>query len=165
MGSEFSRNALELYRKSNKPLRCKSCVEQAQRAERDAASSRAAPTSVFTGKATDGGAAEAGAETPLKCSACTEDRPPNAFNKTQLRKPGDKRRCRECVAQAEDAEKAALASSKVDKLAAAEKRVAEAGKGGNAVEKLQAAAALSALQAEAVTGLKPTKLLRVKTRR
>ena len=155
MGSEFSRKALDLYRKSAKPLRCKSCIEKAQEAERESASRRALSE---TGKAVQEAVL-------LKCSACSEERPQDAYNKTQLRKPENNRRCRECVAQAEATEKAALALSKAEKLAAAERRVAEADMGGSAAEKLKAAAALSALQAETVTGLKPTKLLRMKTKK
>ena len=154
MGSEFSRKAMDLYRKSAKPLRCKSCIEKAQEVERDLASHRVVTD---TRKSIE--------VAVLLCSACSEEKPQEAYNKTQLRKQEKSRRCRECVTQAEIAEKATLASSKEEKLAAAEKRVAKADKGGSAVEKLQAAAALSALQAEIVTGLKPTKLLRVRTRK
>ena len=131
MGSEFSRKALELYRKSAKPLRCKSCTEKAQKAERELASHHA-----ISDSATEGAVL-------LKCSACLEERPQNAYNKTQLRKPENSRRCRECVTQAEASEKAALASSKAEKLATAERRVAEADIGGSATEKLKAAAALA----------------------
>lgn len=157
MGSEFSKKMLEIHRKSDKPLRCKQCTEATARAEQAAAAEKVAkvPASSSSGNA------EGSSET-AKCSACKKDLSTDLFNKNQLRKGDDKRRCRECVQSAEEEEKKKIEGGKAAKIAAAEERVAQAR---TPAEQLKATAELSALQAETVTGLKPVVLGGVKGRK
>jgi hypothetical protein len=143
MAEEFSKKSCENFKKHNKPMKCKLCTEAASKAEQEAAASSSKIAS-------SSDAAES-----VICSACTQSLPTDSFNKTQLRKPDDKRRCRECVVKAEENEKTTNAANKSAKLAAAEERVAKANASGTPAEQLKATAELSALQAETVTGLKP----------
>lgn len=160
MGEEFSRKALELFRKSGKPMKCRICTEQAQREEQTAAAMNAMKRDETTCDSTIAGCAEVAAKM-ARCSACKRDLPSDAYNKNQLRKGEDKRRCRTCVQQAEEAEKKKIDEDKTEKIAAAEERVAKAS---TPAEQLRAVSELSALQAEIVTGLKPIVLGGVKGR-
>lgn len=139
----FSNKALENHRKSNKPLKCKECIEAAQKAEQSQAAAKTAS------KSSD--------ETAM-CSACQRDLSVGAFNKTQLRKGEDQRRCRECILKAEEDERETVVAAKASRKKYLEEQLEKAEKSGNASEKCKFAAALSAFEAELVTGLKPVLL-------
>eukprot|EP00282_Hemiselmis_andersenii_P002737 CAMPEP_0114174190 /NCGR_PEP_ID=MMETSP0043_2-20121206/36256_1 /TAXON_ID=464988 /ORGANISM="Hemiselmis andersenii, Strain CCMP644" /LENGTH=110 /DNA_ID=CAMNT_0001272275 /DNA_START=1 /DNA_END=330 /DNA_ORIENTATION=+ len=76
----------------NAPLKCIECVEKAQALEREAAAQKRAQAAA-SGEGSGGEA--------HVCSACKEEKPALAFNKTQLNKGEGKQRCQECVAKAE----------------------------------------------------------------
>jgi hypothetical protein len=75
----------------------------------------------------------------------------------QLAKGAEKQKCRTCVADAEKAAAEELELGKERKLADARQRLRLAEATGSAKDKLEAATALSALEAQLVTGLKPIK--------
>lgn len=171
MAAEFSRNSMDGFRRQNKPLRCKECISKAQQAEiisRVEIVSHSCFDLSPKEKEDDESSSKIGKEERserVQCSQCFLELHFDAFNKTQLRKGENKRRCKDCVTLAGTAEKTAVTYAKAAKMKAAQERVANAEKCGSAAEQLQAAAALSALQAEMVTGLKPVKLLRMKKRK
>ena len=154
MGSEFSKKALENYRKSGKALRCKLCTDEIAKAEQAEA---AAKTTKVPASSSEGGVGE----TTARCRACGKELSVDLFNKNQLRKGDDKRRCRDCVRLAEEEEKKKIEDTKAGKIAAAEAQLLSAR---TPAEQLKATAELSALQAETVTGLKPVVLGGVKGR-
>jgi hypothetical protein len=152
MATEFSKKALELYRKQDKPLRCQQCVQEAAALER-AASRNAAAVAIAA-------SSEAGEEEPTRvCAACHESRPQSSYNRNQWNNKAEGvARCIRCIdASAEQvvAESAAVLSAK---LQAAEAAVEEAKRTGHIGKILQAESVLSALQAEHVTGLQPVRM-------
>ena len=154
VGDEFSKKALEKYRKTGGKLKCKQCTQQQEETERQAA---AAKRAAAAGPATDDG--DSSGET-LKCKACEKDLTASQFNKNQWSKGAGKARCRECVEKALQDEKQQHASAQTAKLQAAKDKVAQANASGNASAILKAESELAALEAEKVTGLKPVRMNR-----
>eukprot|EP00164_Ancoracysta_twista_P012067 GFYU01018820.1.p1 GENE.GFYU01018820.1~~GFYU01018820.1.p1 ORF type:complete len:215 (-),score=50.02 GFYU01018820.1:100-744(-) len=158
VAAEFSKKMLEKRRMDSLfKIKCKMCVENVQKAERDAAKAKqaaaAASVSVTSG---DGGQEDAGPEERHKCSACKDELPEGNFNKNQLRKGPGKQRCRDCVEKAEE-----KASKDLEAKRLAASASANAAANNPALEgkdKLQAEALSAALEGELVTGLKPIKL-------
>ena len=114
-GSEFSKKALERHRKDkNAPLKCKTCVAAAEKAEQErAAAKTAAAAATAAGGGADGGGADGGGGGSVEgelhtCAACGVAKPAATFNKNQLRNKGPgKQRCMPCVTAASEAEAAA----------------------------------------------------------
>lgn len=172
--SEFSRKALDNHRKTGKPLKCRQCVEAEARKEQEAAAATvnaATAASTASAKLSDasevGAAAVAasllqleGADTVMyRCGSCHQSLPHDSFNRNQLQKGAEKQRCRSCVQAAEQHEAARVSAAKPERIAAARAAVATAEASGSAAEILRATAALAALEAEAVTGIKPKVLM------
>ena len=135
-------------------MRCKTCVDAAAEAERKAAAARQA-SAVAANAGSRGVLAGEGEPLEHVCSACKKSLPASAFNRTQLNKGAEKQRCQTCVSSAEkelNDTAEALRKAKLDEARQALK-VTEAT--GSAAEKCAAAASLAALEAQAVTGLKP----------
>ncbi|KAG8470194.1 hypothetical protein KFE25_008615 [Diacronema lutheri] len=154
IGSEFSKAALERHRRDpTAPLRCVACVEAAAAVERQAAADKQRLATADDA---------AGAE--HVCSACARSLPAAAFNRNQLSKGGEKQRCQTCVADAEQAAAADGAEKYAARLAAARQAMQRAEASGSAAEKVVAASAYSAIEAEKVTGLKPVVLGRGRAR-
>ena len=149
VAAEFSRTALEKHRVSGGPLKCKACVEQAQRAEQDAASAARQ-------RSTAGG----GPSETRVCAACQESLSADAYNRNQWGKGPGKSRCRSCVEKAVATETAASKLSKEQVIQSAREEVAKAKASGSSQAILKAESLLSALEAEHVTGLKPVKMSR-----
>lgn len=172
--SEFSKKAIEKHRAAlDEPMKCKSCVEAAAQAERDAAQARRAveglTITAVAGTSADGGGTSSGggggggggaAATPEQheCSACSRKLPAAAFSRSNLSKGPGKQRCSECVAAAEKANLEKGDKAAQEKLAAAKAVAAKAEASGTAAEKLAAFSVVAALEAEQVTGLKPVVL-------
>ena len=145
MGEEFSKKALERYRKDGKPLKCKQCVAADEQTERENAAKR---------KVVD----DNSDETRRCAGKCERVLPKASFNRNQYSKGDGKSRCRDCVEQSVKDESANQAKSKEEKISAARKKVDDAKRSGNAQQILAAESELAALEAEKVTGLKPIKL-------
>jgi len=154
-----------------------------------ATATAATATTTDDGTATDAGAATATATATAAASAarsglvlcggpCALAKPAMEFNNTQLKKAQKglgEGRCRVCVEAASVFEVAGRAAAKEKKMTDARARVAAAEKaystakdaknsGATAAERLAANAALCALEAELVTGLKPMRLGRGRSR-
>ena len=145
--------ALDKYRKTGGPLKCKSCVSSIEAAERQSALERAklkeqqsTSTSTTTSISTS---------PPIACASCKKTLPSSSFNKNQYNKGNNKGRCRPCVEQALKDEAQTAANAKQAKIDAAKAKVLAAK---TPMEKLKAESELSALEAEHVTGLKPMKM-------
>lgn len=147
IASEFSKKMQEKRRKDpSSKLKCKQCVESAEKAEREAAAAAA-----------KGGKDDE--EEPQVCSSCRQSLPASKFTKPQLKKGPSKQRCSECVAAATEAENKKGALDKEAALEEAKKAAARAEASGTVAEKLATSAKLAALEGEMVTGLKPKKPL------
>ena len=146
MANEFSKKALERYRKQRIPLKCKTCVLAAEAEERDNAKSR---------KHTGG----VDADESRRCLKCSKVLSRNEFNKNQWNKGEGKSRCRTCVEEALREEATHQSISKEAKILEARLKVEEAKKNGKSTQILLAAEShLAALEANIVTGLKPVKM-------
>ena len=147
----FSKKAIDNYRKHNKSLRCKSCVELSATLEREQVTAKAQAQLSTQSQASDEAAL-------VLCSSCDARLFPSNFNTNQLRKGSGKQRCRQCVTTAEDTAMVATSVAKNAKLKKAQEEVENTAKTGTAAQQLAASSKLSALEAELVTGLKPMKL-------
>jgi hypothetical protein len=162
IGDEFSKKALERYRKDTSGnLKCKQCVEEAAKQERHAAEARRkAKEEAGQGSSATNGQSEEGSETQQNACAgpCGRSLPDSAFNRNQLAKK-DKARCRECVEKAIEEENNANKSKLDSQIAEAKEALknAEARKAPS-TEIFKAANHLASLEAQKVTGLKPTKM-------
>lgn len=154
VGDEFSKKALEKYRKVGGKLKCKKCTQQQEEKERQVAAANRAATSTV---AVDVGA---GGGERLKCKSCEKDLTANEYNKNQWSKGAGKARCRGCVEKSLEDEKSQQESARASKLQAAKDKVDRAKASGNALAILKAESELAALEAEKVTGLKPVRMNR-----
>lgn len=146
MATEFSRKRLDKFRQNpSMLLKCQSCVQEQQQQER-AASSRVSTTLVETNEMT------------RTCAACQADRPSRAYNRNQWNKKDS--RCRSCVELAEATAAQQLLQSKETKFQQAQKTLQEARVSGDSKRMVQAESVLAALEAERITGLKPTRVRR-----
>jgi len=130
-------------------LRCKDCVEEAERKEREAAEARRK-----IAKNKEGGISSTTEETHLCSGPCKRTMPVSSFNRNQLSKK-EKARCRECVEKAIDEEKKNNEDKISKEIALAKENVKKAEQGGNAIEILKATNHLAALESQLVTGVKP----------
>jgi len=160
MAQEFSKTALDKYRKNNHQgaLRCKQCVAAAEQKERQSAATRKT-TATLSSSGDHPNTTTTTNETHV-CAACQIDKPFEDYNKNQWNKGKGAGRCRACVEQAIEDEKMANERAKAEKIAQAQRQVEQAQKSGNAAAILKAESVLSALQAEQVTGLKPVRMNR-----
>jgi hypothetical protein len=133
-------------------LKCKACVATAEAQEREAAAARRKE------KPQSEAAITAATENDEKreCTACQQELNLSAYNRNQWSKGPGKSRCRSCVETAVEAEATQHDKSKTDaiKQARADLETAEQTPA-NTLGVVKAAAKLSALEAELVTGLKP----------
>ena len=139
IAAEFSKKMLE--KKRSDPgfqLKCKACVDAAQKAEQDKAATKTV-----------------GDDVKAVCSKCKVELSSSKFTKPQLKKGPDKQRCIDCVAAAQNDEAAQSDAKKLNDLAEAKKKLALAEKSGTVAEQLGAASRLAALEGELVTGIKP----------
>ena len=141
MADEFSKKALERYRKEGGSLKCKQCVAAHEAAERQVAAERR----------------ESSCETRV-CASCQQDLDASQYNRNQWSKGEGKSKCRSCVEQALKEEEAQRASSKQTKLQEAREEVDKAKVSGDSQAILKAESILAALEAESVTGLKPVRM-------
>jgi hypothetical protein len=157
MGSEFSKKALEKYRKTGGSLKCKECVAEAEQAERAAATAKRATTT--TSSMNDSGSTTGTLDTiAITCMSCEKALIASAYNRNQWNKGEGKARCRDCVETALAQESAQIQQSKDTAMQEAQNAVAEANASGNTAAILKAESMLSALEAEKVTGLKPVRM-------
>lgn len=157
MGEEFSKSALDRYRKTGQPLKCKQCVAAAEKAERDAAASMRSTTDA---NAEYGDHNPAQEEVRQCAGACRQQLPQSSFNRNQWGKGEGKSRCRSCVEQCLQDEHAQQTQSKQDKIDTVRAKVEKlkSQPSSKASEIVAAESELAALEAEKVTGLKPIRL-------
>ena len=162
MAEEFSNKALEKYRKQirqpqGKPmiLRCKQCVAEAERLEREAAAKKKEAQQTTSRPADDSNGKE---EESRECAACSKVLPHSTFNRNQWSKGDGKSRCRQCVEESIQNEAQQQSQSRSDQIVAAKEKVEQAKKSGSASAILAAESELAALEAEKVTGLKPVRM-------
>ena len=154
---------VELMKLSGAPAthRCKACVAKGAEREREVAVAAAASGAVgATGSeaANSGrGSSSDGANGDVhECASCKQSLPSARFNKNQLRNKGPgKQRCQECVAASELKDAGQIAASQQAKLDDLRRDAARADATGTAGDRLKAASAACAAEAELVTGLKP----------
>ena len=165
LGEDFSKKALEKYRRDGKALKCKQCVAAAEAAERKAAQDRAKAAGVGEGDAGAGAGAGASdaknddaSQPPVTCVACSKSLQPSSYNRNQLSKPPGKARCRSCVEEAVAKEAEGVASSKKERLEKAQKDLEDAKRRNDTKAIIAAESVVAALEAEVVTGLKPVVL-------
>lgn len=169
VGEEFSKKAMEKYRREGKVLKCKQCVAATEAAERTAAQERAEAKAkacgddsgekkVKDGSMTSGGDGASSLQPPVTCAACQQSLPPSSYNRNQLSKPPGKARCRSCVEEAVAKEAEAVKSTKQDRLGKAQRDLEDAKRSGDTKKVIAAESVLAALEAEVVTGLKPVVL-------
>ena len=147
MASEFSKKSLDLYRKQNKALRCKQCIQEAEAQERIASLQK---SSVTEKAPTDG------PELTRECANCQQEHPQSLYNKNQWNnKKEGVSRCIHCIEAAAKEEAQQSNAALLAKIEAAQVAVQEAQ---GTARQLPAESVLAALQAELVTGLKPVRM-------
>lgn len=153
MAEAFSKKALEKYRNQIRQpqaqpmiLRCKLCVAESERLERDASAKKKAASS------------SSEKEESRKCGTCDKVLPQSAFNRNQWSKGEGKSRCRQCVEESIQKDAQNQNQSKTDQIAAVKQKVEQARKSGSASAILAAESELAAFEAEKVTGLKPVRM-------
>ena len=159
MAEEFSAKALDRYRKTGHPLKCKQCVADAEKAERDAAEARRKQKmAAVTGS--DGADGKEEEEVRQCAGSCQKQLPQSSFNRNQWGKGEGKSRCRKCVEQSLEDDKTQQSQSKQQKIDAARAKVEKLKKtpGTKPQDIVAAESELAALEAEKVTGLKPIRL-------
>lgn len=143
IGSEFSKKALERFRKSGGPLKCKKCAAAQEEKEREAAAQKI-----------ELDAPSPAPKDPVNCSSCKKALDPSRFNRNQLSKK-EKARCRDCVENVIMEEEKNRKTSNEKKLSDLQSKVEEMKVSGDVAGLVQAETELSAMEAEMVTGLKP----------
>ncbi len=166
--------ALERYRKSGGPLKCKQCVGQAEAQEREQAAAKRLLASSLTRLTTttttnDGKALDAKIPETKQlrtCAACQASLDNVAYNRNQWNKGEGKSKCRTCVEQQIEEESQGQVQTKAEAIAAVqfksqqlqEQQQQQSSGTSSAKAILQAESELAALQAQQVTGLKPIRL-------
>jgi len=162
VGEEFSKKAMEKYRREGKALKCKQCVAAAEAAERKAAQDRAeakakacgadsGETKVKGGSMASGGdgaSCASSPQSPVTCAACQQSLPPSSYNRNQLSKPPGKARCRSCVEEAVAKEAEAVKSTKQNRLEKAQRDLEDAKRSGDTNKIIAAESVVAALEAE-----------------
>mmetsp|Transcript_10256 Transcript_10256/g.15746 ORF Transcript_10256/g.15746 Transcript_10256/m.15746 type:complete len:190 (-) Transcript_10256:2289-2858(-) len=146
MADEFSKKALERYRRDGKPLKCKACVQSAEEKERAAPEARRINDSTI--------------HETRECSVCQTQKEFSDFNRNQWNKGERKSKCRLCVEKVLAEESLKQVQGKEQKLKDARAKVAIAKESGDKAKALAAESELAALEAELVTGLKPVRMNR-----
>ena len=147
LASEFSKTALDNHRRYGKKLKCKKCVQVAAEKER-----------MIAAASTDNICC---LNTVHECSSCKKTLLVTAFTKNQLNKGLGVQRCHACV---ETAENCIAKEPDIHKRLEESKAVMQkAEKSGTVLDRLFASSAISALEAELVTGVKPRRLSKKKT--
>ena len=91
--SKFSKRMLAgAWARKGAPVRCKSCISEAERAEAAQAAVNAANKAAI--KAADGDIKQE------RCAGCSKMLAPSAFSRSQLLQKGEAKRCRACVGAA-----------------------------------------------------------------
>ena len=91
--SKFSKRMLAgAWARKGAPVRCKSCISEAERAEAAQAAGNAANKAAI--KAADGEIKQE------RCAGCSKMLAPSAFSRSQLLQKGEAKRCRACVGAA-----------------------------------------------------------------
>lgn len=142
LGSEFSKKALERFRKSGGPLKCKTCTAAQEEKEREIAARKIKIETPSEPK------------DPVICASCKKSLDPSRFNRNQLSKK-EKARCRECVENAIREEEKSRKSCVDEKLSSLRSQIEKMKVSGDIAGLVQAESQLSAMEAEMVTGLKP----------
>ena len=137
-------------------MKCKICVAKDEQEERKAAASKQPANNAQANNIND--------ETTRTCAACNKTLACEAFNRNQWNKGEGKARCRSCVEASLAQEATQQQQSKDEAIRQAREEVERAKASGKAQDILKAESALSALEAEKVTGLKPIKMGRGKGR-
>ena len=159
VGEEFSKKAMEKYRREGKALKCKQCVAAAEAAERKAAQDRAEAKAkacgddsgekkVKGGSMASGGDGASSPQSPVTCAACQQSFPPSSYNRNQLSKPPGKARCRSCVEEAVAKEAEAVKSTKQNRLEKAQRDLEDAKRSGDTNKIIAAESVVAALEAE-----------------
>ncbi len=153
IADKFSKSSITNYKLYDKPLRCKKCNEEAQRLEQNISNNDAKDNSISSMSDSTQNQKE---DIILHlCSACLQSLATDSFNKNQLNKGVGRQRCKHCVLLAEAATSNAIEEEKAKRFAQAEERLRIAEESKNVSEILAATSALAALEAQAVTGMKP----------
>ena len=165
VGDEFSKKAIERYRREGKALKCKQCVASAEAAERQAAQDRAKAKASSQAAGGGGGSGsddaknkDGASQPPVTCAACSKSLPTNSYNRNQLSKPPGKARCRSCVEEAVAKEAEMVKSSRQERVQKAQKDLEDARRRGDTKGIIAAESVVAAMEAEVVTGLKPVVL-------
>ena len=152
IASHFSNNMIQKKMKNpDAKITCKDCTQTKLSQERS-------QDSTLPKDADDSSSQE------LKCAACNKVFDKTNFNKAQLQKGTGKQRCKNCVEAAEKAAASAIAEKKETAIEEAREALQAAELGGDAIKILKASTALSALEGEKVTGVKPRVLGRSRGR-
>lgn len=137
-------------------MKCITCVATAEAQEREAAAARRKEQQASQPSSAETGATAAEDEEKRECTACKQELGLSAYNRNQWTKGPGKSRCRSCVEAAVQAETAQHQQSKADAISQARADLDKAQlTPADTLGIVKAAAKLSALEAEQVTGLKP----------
>lgn len=135
-------------------MKCKTCVATAEVQEREAAAARRKEQPPSQSSSATAAAAED--EGKRECTACQQELSLCAYNRNQWSKGPGKSRCRSCVEEAVEAEATPHDQSKTDAIKQARADLEKAEQTpADTLGVVKAAAKLSALEAELVTGLRP----------
>lgn len=130
-------------------MKCKQCVQAAEKAEREAAAQRRANNPQQTPQTST-------IESSTRvCARCQTNRNQDEFHKNQWNKGPGVSKCRSCVEATLEEEKVQQQQSKDSKLTAARQRLAAAT---TPAERVAAESQIAALEAQKVTGLQPVRL-------
>ena len=98
--SKFSKRMLAgAWARKGAPVRCKSCISEAERAEAAKAAINSANKAAIKA-ATHADTATNGETTQEQCAGCSKMLAPSAFSRSQLLQKGEAKRCRACVGAA-----------------------------------------------------------------
>ena len=163
IAAEFSQNQLKQKRADSAfQIKCKTCVSKEAEKEKAAAREKAASGGSIGFETREGRGSDAAVDENFTCATCKKELGAACFTKNQLNKArrcqSDTMKCKTCAEGAEAATVAAAADAKQQRMASLKEAARRAEATGTNAEKLAAAAALCAAEAELVTGIKPTKL-------
>ena len=166
IAAEFSGNQIKQYRaKPNFKMKCKKCVASEAEKERAAATAASDAAASIAAIALHGnaepsaGAAASEEGEAFACSVCKKTLGCSLFTNNQLNKArrGQPAKCKPCAegADAANALGGSSAEAKQQRLVELRAAAKKAEATGSNAEKLKAAAAVCAAEAELVTGIKP----------
>ena len=163
IAAEFSQNQLKQKRADPAfQIKCKACVSKEAEKEKAAAREKAAFRGSTGQETREGQGSDADVDKIFICVTCKKELGAACFTRNQLNKArrgqSDKMKCQTCAEGVEAATVSAAADAKQQRMANLKEAARRAEATGTNAEKLAAAAALCAAEAELVTGIKPTKL-------